>query len=155
MKITLTNQNIAVSASIVGFFDSVYLAIEKLNNKRAMCIQGLGDCWSVNNSSYAQVFGIPVSIFGAIAYLILLFLLLSKDRLPIWKGSSDQLAFGVSLAGLIFSIYLTYLEIAVIKAVCPFCVLSAIMMVILFICTLLRLVNNQKDYKMSLEEKNG
>lgn len=155
MKITLTRQNIALAASIIGFLDSVYLAVEKLTQNQAMCIKGVGDCWSVNNSEYSQIFGIPVSIFGAAAYLLLIFLFLSKDRFIKWNEIIDQLAFGISLAGLIYSIYLTYLEIAVIKAVCPFCIVSAIMMVILFVCTLLRLVQNQTDFKMSLEEKNG
>ncbi|HEX7556717.1 MAG TPA: vitamin K epoxide reductase family protein, partial [Leptolinea sp.] len=58
-------------------------------------------------------------------------------------------------AGFIFSIYLTYLEIAVIKALCPFCIVSAVMMTVLFISTLLRLVQNRSEYTLSLEDKNG
>ena len=48
--------------------------------------------------------------------------------------------FGISLGGVIFSIYLTYLELYVIHAVCPFCVASAIIIILLFILAILRLV---------------
>jgi len=155
LKFSSTNQIISVTASGIGFLDSVYLAIIKFTQNQNLCLKGVGDCWSVNNSIYSQVFGIPLSIFGAAAYLALFILLIGKIELPFSVVSKDQLAFGISLAGFIYSIYLTYLEIAVIKAVCPFCVVSAIMMTVIFISTLLRLVHTQSEYTLSLEEKNG
>lgn len=155
MKFSSVNQNISVVAASIGLIDAVYLAIVKLTHNQTMCLPGLGDCWTVNNSPYSSVYGIPVSILGAAAYLVLLFLILTNGRLFIPTELSDQLAFGICLAGFIFSIYLTYIEIAVIKAVCPFCVISAIMMTVLLIGTFIRLVPNQHDIKMSLEEKNG
>jgi len=155
LKFSSTNQIIAVTASGIGFIDSVYLAIIKFTQNQNLCLKGVGDCWTVNNSSYSQVFGIPLSLFGAAAYLVLLILFIGKIRLPISTVIKDQLAFGVSLSGFIYSIYLTYLEIAVIKAICPFCVVSAIMMTVIFICTLLRLVHSQSEFTLSLEEKNG
>ncbi|HEX7555066.1 MAG TPA: vitamin K epoxide reductase family protein, partial [Leptolinea sp.] len=99
--------------------------------------------------------GIPVSIFGAASYLLIILLLLNETRFSALKEIFLQIAFGISLTGFIYSIYLTYLEIAVIKAICPFCVVSAIMMTILLICNLIRLVQNQNDTKLILEEKNG
>jgi uncharacterized membrane protein len=155
LKFSSANQNISIAAASIGLIDAVYLAVEKLSHNQAMCLPGLGDCWTVSNSQYSLVYGIPVSVFGAAAYLMLLVLLLTDGRSLINKELSDQLVFGISLAGFVFSIYLTYLEIAVIKAVCPFCVISAIMMTVLLICTFMRLVPNQHDFKMSSEDKNG
>jgi len=155
LKFSSTNQIITVTASGIGFLDSVYLAIIKFTQNQNLCLKGVGDCWTVNNSSYSQVFGIPLSLFGAAAYLVLFILLIGKIRLPISTVIKDQMAFGISLSGFIYSIYLTYLEIAVIKSICPFCVVSAIMMTVIFISTLWRLVHSQSEYTMSLEDKNG
>lgn len=139
----------------LGLIDSAYLTIEKITNNKAMCLPGLGDCWTVSNSPYSQIFGIPVASFGFLAYLIFLLLLRNEERFPTWKDTILQATFGIALSGTIYSIYLTYLEIAVIKAVCPFCVISAIVMFILFGCTILRLVQNQSEFKPLLEDKNG
>jgi len=148
-------KRIIFGASILGLLDAAYLTVEKITQNKAMCLPGLGDCWTVSNSPYSQVFGIPVAVFGFIAYLLLIFLLKSETMYPNWKDSILLGAFGLALSGTVYSIYLTYLEIAVIKAVCPFCVISALVMVIIFICTILRLDRNQSEFKSQLEDKNG
>ena len=155
MRISSVNQKISIVAAGIGTLDSLYLAILKLTNNQTMCLQGNGGCWTVNNSEYSSVYGIPVSIFGILAYVLLLILLFPLEIRGISTTLRNQMAFGIAFAGFIFSIYLTYLEIAVIKAVCPFCVISAVMMTVLFICTLLRLVQDRSEYTLSLEEKNG
>jgi uncharacterized membrane protein len=145
----------SIAIAILGLLDAAYLTFEKITSNQALCLPGLGDCSTVNNSPYSLVFGIPVASLGFVAYLIILFLLKNEDRFPTWKFTILQATFGIALSGTIFSIYLTYLEIAVIKAVCPFCVISAIAMIILFVCTLLRLVQNQSEFKSQLEDENG
>lgn len=129
----------------IGLLDAVYLIILKYSNNKAMCIQGLGDCWSVNISRYSMIGGIPVSVLGALAYLAILALLLLELRGGIWKSQGVMINFGLSLIGVLFSAYLTYLEIAVIHAICPFCVLSAICMLVLFGLNLARLAPSQTD----------
>jgi uncharacterized membrane protein len=141
--------------AFIGLFDAVYLTIEKITNNRAMCLPGIGDCWTVSNSPYSQVFGVPVALLGFLAYLTILFLLRIEDQYPAWKETIQQATLGIALSGTVYSIYLTYLEIAVIKAVCPFCVISAIVMFVLLICTILRLVNHQSEFKPVLEDENG
>jgi len=150
-----TLKKITTIVALIGFVDAVYLTIEKITHNRAMCLPGLGDCWTVSNSSYSQVFGIPVSTFGIVTYLIILFLLFNEERFPTRDEIFLKAIFGIALSGTIYSIYLTYLEIAVIKAVCPFCVISAIAMSVLFVCTIFRLVQNQSEFKPRMEEKNG
>jgi uncharacterized membrane protein len=129
----------------IGLLDAVYLIVLKYTNNKAMCIQGVGDCWTVNISRYSTIAGIPVSVLGAIAYLAIILLLILEKRGTLWRSRSMLINFGLSLIGLLYSIYLTYLEIAVIRAVCPFCVLSAICMLTLFGLNLMRLAPSQTD----------
>jgi len=155
LKVSSINTITGIGASGIGLVDSVYLIILKVTNNQTMCLKGLGDCWSVNLSPYSEIYGIPVSVFGALAYILLLALLIPNALPWISPVIKNQLTFGVTFAGFIYSIYLTYLEIAVIKALCPFCIISAVMMTVLFISSLLRLVQNQSEYTLSLEDKNG
>ena len=53
------------------------------------------------------------------------------------------LIFGISLVGVLYSAYLTYIEIAVIYAICPFCVISAIVLLGIFTISTVRLFRNQ------------
>ena len=129
----------------IGVLDSIYLSIIKFTNNKAMCIQGVGDCWSVNNSRYSEFLGIPISIFGALAYLCIIGLLLFANKNKILAEYATIFIFGISLAGFLFSMYLTYLQFAVINAVCPFCILSACTMTAVFILSLINLVKEQKE----------
>jgi uncharacterized membrane protein len=60
-------------------------------------------------------------------------------RRPVWAENVNLALFGVTLIGMIYSAYLTYLEVAVIHAICPFCVLSAVLMSFLFVLSALRI----------------
>jgi uncharacterized membrane protein len=99
----------------------------------AFCVSGSG-CATVRESSYSAVFGIPVALFGVIGYsLIFILSLVSVSSRAKWLS-----LYFVSLAGVAFSAYLTYLEFFVIKAICPFCVISAFLITGIFITLLLR-----------------
>jgi uncharacterized membrane protein len=130
---------LSVTAGI-GLLTAIYLTIAKLANSQEMCIEGFGDCWTVNNSIYSELFGIPIALFGAGAFLSVLILLWLETRDLFWKTNGPLMLFGITLLGVLLSGYLTYIEIAVIRAICPFCVLSAIAMVLLFIFNVGRLV---------------
>jgi uncharacterized membrane protein len=131
--------------SMIGLLDSLYLVLIKLSNNANLCIKGIGDCWTVNTSIYAQIFGIPVSFIGTAAYASLLAILILERKPGFIQENSNLILFGLTLVGVLYSIYLTYLEIAVIQAICPFCVISAIAMLVLFAISILRLVNNQGE----------
>src|SRR3990170_8947128 len=124
--------------AIAGLLDSVYLSYIKLANQTASC-DLIGDCEKVNNSRYAVIGGVPIAVLGAAGYLLILGLLY-LDRPSAGGREPVRLAvFGVTLAGTLYSIYLTYLELFVLKAICPFCVVSAAAMVGLFVLSLIRL----------------
>ena len=129
---------------LVGIANGVYLSIMKLSNNSSMCIKGLGDCWTVNSSVYSQILGIPVAVLGTLAFITLLVLTLLDGRTPFFSDYGIYFIFGVSLVGTSYSAYLTYLELEIIRAICPFCVLSAISMLTLFIMSTYRLVKFQE-----------
>lgn len=129
--------------ALIGVLDAIYLLIIKLTSNKSLCVPGLGDCWSVNNSIYSEWNGIPVSAFGIMAYLTILTLLVFQNRFSLFKHFSHIFVLGISLIGFIFSIYLTYLQIAVIKAICPFCIISAITMTTVFILSIFYFFENQ------------
>jgi uncharacterized membrane protein len=143
-SITKYSRTIILIAGIIGFLTSIYLTVEKLTSNRQMCQIGIGDCWTVNTSEYSVLYGIPIAVLGAGSYLVLVTLCLLEGKNDFWKRNAIYGLFGISLIGLLYSIYLSYLEVAVIKAICPFCVVSAICMCIIFITTTIRLFFEQQ-----------
>lgn len=128
----------------IGLIDAIYLTWVKLAHTQVFC-GGYGGCETVASSPYAEIGGIPIALFGAGAYLVILVLLSLEGNSVFWKENSPLLIFGITLAGVLYSAYLTYLEIAVIHAICPYCVVSAVAMLTLFILGLLRLVQNMAE----------
>jgi uncharacterized membrane protein len=122
----------------LGLIDAIYLTYVKYIGASIAC-SGLGDCAAVNNSAYSQLAGIPIALIGALGYLTLLGLLLAEERWPVWDENFHYLQFGIALIGALYSVYLSYIEIAILRAVCPFCAFSAAMMVALFILSSIRL----------------
>ncbi|MGB3365633.1 MAG: vitamin K epoxide reductase family protein [Thermodesulfobacteriota bacterium] len=120
--------------SIIGFLLSVYLTyLHYSEGQAAFCSQG-SDCDAVRQSSYSSLLGIPVALFGAVGYaLIFWFTYVSLSKSMRWV-----LLYIISLAGFVFSLYLTYLELFVINAICFYCVVSAVIMTAIFILIALR-----------------
>lgn len=141
MKLKIT---IAIVA-LLGLLDAIYLTIIKFSNNKALCLEGVGDCWSVNNSRYSEWNGIPISIFGILAYMIILLFLFFENKNKLLQNYGNILVIGISISGFLMSIYLTYLQFAVIKAVCPFCIFSAMTMTTVFILSLINYFKNQDD----------
>jgi uncharacterized membrane protein len=125
--------------AILGAADSLYLLIYKLTGNPHMCL-GSGGCHDVNFSPYSEIYGIPVSVLGIFAYLVILFILVLERRLKIAAQNGPLAIFGIGLVGVAFSAYLTYLELYVINAVCPFCVASAVIITLIFVLAVIRLV---------------
>jgi uncharacterized membrane protein len=126
----------------IGFLDSLYLSWVKIAHSQVYCGTS-GQCETVNNSPYSEIGGVPIAYLGLGAYLVIMVLLYIERRSTFWLENSPLIVFGMSLVGVIYSAYLTYIEIAVLRAICPYCVVSAIMMLLLFIIAIFRLVKVQ------------
>jgi uncharacterized membrane protein len=113
---------------LAGLLVAGYLAYVETTLTEATC-GAVGNCNTVQQSSYAQIAGIPIGVIGIIAYVAMLlvwaFAQYRKHATATW------LLFGLALAGVVFSIYLTFLEPFVIGASCVWCLTSAVVMTIL------------------------
>lgn len=137
-------RTVSIILALVGLIDSAYLTYIKLANATASCA-GIGDCDAVNSSPYAEIAGIPIALLGAGAYLAIMALLMLETRLPLVASYGPILVLVISLAGVIYSAYLTYIEVAVLYAICPYCVLSAVVITAIFLIALVRYWRGQPD----------
>lgn len=129
---------ISIGLALLGLVVAIYMTIFKLTDNDKMCI-GNGGCSKVNSSIYAEVYGIPVALFGVGGYAVIAALLFMEDRNQFLEQNGTMIVFGLALIGFLFTLYLIYVELALIHALCPFCVTSQITMTILFILSIIRL----------------
>jgi uncharacterized membrane protein/thiol-disulfide isomerase/thioredoxin len=116
----------------IGLLLAGYLAYVESTEVRAVC-GPVGDCNTVQQSEYARLFGVlPVGVLGIAGY-VAIGLAWSVHRIGDRRTSS--LAWvaltGMVLFGVLFSIYLTFLEPFVIGATCIWCLSSAVIMTLL------------------------
>ena len=108
--------------AIGGIGIASYLTVVHFADQPIVC-SGIGDCEKVNSSSYAKLAGIPIAVLGLISYVTMLVLalgaLIRRDAMLV------AAAWGIALAAFGFSMYLTYVELEVLDAICIWCVASA------------------------------
>ena len=121
--------------ALIGLFVALYLLLYSLGfYGQLLC--GPGSCDTVQTSEYALFFGQPVSAWGAAWYAAILglsFLALgpTRDRPRGFRAVVRLLALSAAV-GLLFSAYLTAVELFVIHAVCMWCVISAVLTLLIF-----------------------
>jgi len=122
----------AAALSVIGIGIATYIAIAESGGGSPVCLAGGHGCQTVADSSYSHLLGINVAAIGIAGYVALL-------AAALWPGDWGRVG-GLTLAliGLGFSLYLTYLELFVIEAVCQWCVASAVVMALLLIVNLIR-----------------
>lgn len=141
-----TSTIIVQIAALIGLLDSMYLAYVKIARAPIYCTPGLGDCEVVNASRWSELFGIPLGVYGMVGFGLIL-LITTVGRKINWVASyTDLILFGISTAGFLFSLYLTGIEIFVLKTVCQWCLLSAVAMTVIFVTTIIRLVVKSPSY---------
>lgn len=116
---------VTATLALIGFFISLYLALWKIGLVGTLACEG-GACEVVQLSPYANVLGIPVAFYGVGGYLAL-FAVSLVGLHGRWAARRTPTLWLVALsaAGMVFTAYLTYLEAAVIRAWCRWCVVSA------------------------------
>jgi len=130
---------VATTLALLGFLVALYLWMWKAGLLGAM-VCGTGGCEVVQTSRYAEFLGVPVALIGAAGYLSLLVVGLAGLQ-PAWleRRGPTLLLLALSGVGVAFTAYLTYLEAAVIRAWCRWCVASAVIITAIFITALLGL----------------
>ena len=131
-----TNRMAVALLALGGLFVALYLLAHNLGLTGPI-VCGVGSCATVQSSQYAHLGPMPVSAIGVLGYLALLGLALVGLQ-PRWVANRIVALLLVvgSLAGFLFSGWLTYLEAAVINAWCQWCVISAVIITLIFLACL-------------------
>jgi len=121
--------NLIKLLAFLGLIISAYLSFKNLGGSNLnFCITGK-ECDIVNNSIYSKIFGIPVSAIGLFGYILILIV----SFYSFTKRKKWNLLFYLTVIGASFSLYLTFVEVFKIKAICSFCVASLIIILAIFI----------------------
>ena len=130
--------------AVLGMLVAAYMTVYKLTDNQTMCL-GNGGCSIVNASAYSEVYGIPVVVVGFFGYAAILGVLRFGSRIGSIAGNAVLIVFGFCLAGFIFTLYLIYVEVALIHALCPFCITSQVIMTALFALSTIALIREPTD----------
>lgn len=138
----------AIGVGVAG-----YLTYEKFAGGGLICWGGSQQCEIVQNSPYSQIGPIPVAVVGLVGYLLFLVVtaLQITARSPERRRTLAGLNLGLALGAFLYSVYLTYLELFVIYAICTWCVISAILVTLILILTTWELVALTREPQKAVE----
>lgn len=111
-----TNRIASAALALLGVGITGYLLVVRASGATLSCTTG--GCETVQNSSYSEMFGVPVAVLGLGAYLVLLAAALAYGELARLVGAA------VALAAFAFSAYLVAVQVVVIGALCDWCLAS-------------------------------
>ncbi len=120
--------------SLLGILMAIYVLQSFLRQSSIVCLTG-GGCEAVQKSNVSYPFGIPVPAFGLAGYALLATFSLLRTFED--KKAYSSIILGVSIFGICFVTWFTFMEIFVIKGICSWCLLSAVNMYIVFALTMI------------------
>ena len=116
--------------ALIGFADASYLTIEHYRNVIPPC-SVTGGCEVVLTSEFSTIGGLPISLVGAIYYLLILvgtLIYIESKNLEYFKN-----ALWLTVVGFLTSVFLFYVQAAILHAFCAYCLGSAATSTVLFI----------------------
>jgi uncharacterized membrane protein len=131
-------QAIALLA-LIGFFIASYLWLYKIGAIGVLKC-GSGACEAVQTSRWAVFLGVPVALYGVLGYAVL-FLVALVGAQPAFatRRTPTVLLAALASGGLLFTLYLTYLELFIIHAICRWCVGSAVISTVIWVVSMIGL----------------
>jgi uncharacterized membrane protein len=130
---------LAALIALAGMFVALYLSLYKLGYIGAL-VCAVGSCEKVQTSRWASLLGAPVAVWGVVFYVVVLAIALVGMRPTLADDRRLSLLLVlVTGGGVLFSAWLTYLELFVIDAICQWCVISALLTVALLLVSVLDL----------------
>jgi uncharacterized membrane protein len=128
--------------AVVGLAISAYLTYVHYANLQPFCT-GISDCERVQTSDWSLIAGVPVALAGLIGYVGILVALRVR-------GEAGRLATAlIAFSGFGYSVYLTWVELARIDAICQWCIISAAIMTGLAILAAVRVLRDPPDTALS------
>ena len=127
----------AALLSLLGLIDAAYLALERVTGGPIACPVG-GGCETVQSSSYALLFGVPVAFIGVAGYAALLLVaLVSLQDVNLNNISPDGLLLALASIALLAGAYFMYVQVALIRAICFWCATAALLDLLIWLAALL------------------
>lgn len=134
--------------SFAGFVDATYVTVKVYLSSPLSCAF-FENCNQVINSSYSKIFGAPVSLLGAIFYLTIFLLSVYYldvsarrniypefvERVDVKRDLALKAIFFLTAFGFVFSLYLLYVQAFLLNQFCLYCLVSALISLILFLNT--------------------
>lgn len=133
----MTKRMIIAALALGGVGLATYLAMYKLGYIGTLACT-VGSCETVQMSKWANLFGLPVAVWG-VGFYVALFLLAFLGTTERFVNATwvSHALLALTGWGVIFSAWLTYLELYVIHAICMFCVISAILVTAIFVVSVM------------------
>lgn len=129
----MTRRMIIAVVSLIGLFVAMYLYLYKIGIVGSLACK-IGGCEMVNTSKWATFLGQPVALWGVLYYVALFGTAVAGTTERFAADRRVSVALVVLLGwGVVYSGWLTYLELAVIHAICQYCVVSAILVMVMFV----------------------
>jgi len=130
----MTRRMVIAMLALLGALIALYLTLYKVGVIGTLACSTVGNCETVQLSRWSVLMGFPVASWGIGYYVAVLAIAVAglQDR---WSDSPaiSLVLFILTAWGVVFSAWLTYLELFVIHAICIWCVTSAILAVIIFL----------------------
>lgn len=123
--------------SIIGIFLALYLFYSYLTRPQFQpcSISATINCDAVIKGAVSKTLGIPTALYGLVGYIVILFSAVFKKK---------KLLFAMATFGTLFCLRITYLELFVIKVICPICLTCQLVMLAIFFLSLKFLVTHKK-----------
>jgi uncharacterized membrane protein len=124
---------IVAALALAGIFISLYLTLYKIGVIGELSCS-IGSCETVNTSKWSRFLGLPVAAWGLLFYLdVFAVALVGTMRRFEFEPAISFVLVGEAAIGVLFSAWLTYLELGVIHAICIWCVTSAVIVTLILL----------------------
>ena len=127
-----------VVLAMIGFLIALHIYHKKHEAHKMVCVVGK-KCDVVLASKYKETFGFKNEILGMVYYFVIfvmgLWFVFGGDGL--FGFSVEEVLIGLGIVGVVFSVYLTYLQFFVLKSICDYCIASAIVTLLILIAELI------------------
>lgn len=117
---------------VIGFFIANYIYQSKKKNKKVIC-PNKTKCDRVIHSSYSKIYNIPVEKIGRLYYLFIIIFYGAINFFGIYTKNVLFMLFIISTLALVFSLYLLFVELFILKKICFWCTISFIVSFLIFI----------------------
>jgi uncharacterized membrane protein len=118
---------ITLGLALVGLAIAGYLTWAHYQHDALVC--GLGDCETVQASKYSELAGMPIALLGAGMFAAVMGLVVVRTWRPAVADLASVSIIFMTLTGVLYYAYLTWIEIFELEAICQWCVLSSVMTV--------------------------